>query len=42
MTEVDSYAEIDGQAVRVRVDTGNTNAATLNINGLGAKNITKW
>lgn len=42
LTDVTSYAQIDGQMVRVKVDVDNTDAATLNINGLWAKNITKY
>lgn len=32
---------VAGMVVRMLVDTGNTGAATLNVNGLGAKNIYK-
>lgn len=40
--EITSYAQIDWQALRVRVDVGNTADATLEINALWAKDIVKF
>lgn len=40
--EITSYAQIDWQALRIRVDVGNTADATLEINGLWAKDIVKF
>lgn len=39
---VTSYTQIDWQSFRVKVDVDNTDTATLNINGLWAKNIRKY
>jgi len=40
--EITSYAQIDWQAIRVRVDVWNTADATLEINSLWAKDIVKF
>jgi len=42
ISEITSYAQIDWQAIRVRVDVGNTADATLEINALWAKDIVKF
>lgn len=42
ITWVTSYAQIDWQSFRVKVDVDNTDSATLNINALWAKDITKY
>lgn len=34
-----SWAEINGAPLRLRIATSNSGAATLNVNGLGAKNV---
>jgi len=40
--EITSYAQIDGQVIRIRVDVENTTDASLEINWLWAKDITKF
>lgn len=39
--EPDSYSNLTGVPIQFKANTANTGAATLNINGLGAKNIKK-